>query len=225
MGVTSPTAAGLVDQHRIAGVQYGTGGKDYARTFHELFPPEQRLVFLYNDVPGYEQDRGFAAEIAVLNNELAPSLGGRKRFELRPLGRLMQPSDLELADRVNPRSSPIYMAWYDLDNMITDMMQRGDPSLFKRNLWVIPSTYTKENLNQFGIIVGVNDEAGGRQAANIILHHVMTPKRYLNTFKMKDHGYRVTMKDPVIVKKGLEISARIRSLPSDHKVFRFDHRE
>lgn len=225
IGATSPEAAGLVGRDRIAGVRYGTGGTDYAMKFHELFPIEQRLVFLYNDVDGYEQDRGFAAEIAVLNNKLAPALGGRQRFELRGLGRLMKPNDLELADPTHPAASPVYMGWYDLDNMITDMTNRGDPLLFEPRLWVIPSTYTIETIRNFGIVVGVNDEAGGWEAANIVLRHIMKPSENLQERPMKDHGFRVTMRDPVIVRKGLEINPAIRLLPATDPVYRFERRE
>lgn len=225
MGVTSPQAAGLVNQSRIAGVQYGTGGRDYALMFHKLFPTDQRLVFIYNDVDGYVQDRAFAAEIAVLNNELAPSLGGRKRFELRPLGRVMTASDLEPADPASPAASPVYMAWYDLDELISRLTIEGDPILSNPNLWVIPSTYTKENIIQFGVIVGVNDEAGGEEAANIVLHHIMMPTKDLQSFPMRTHGYRATIWEKMQIRKGIRINPDIRKLSHKDPAFKFERHE
>lgn len=225
MGVTSPENAGLLNQRDIAGVQYGTGGRDYAELFHELFPLEQRLVFIYNDLDGYEQDRSFAAELSVLNGRLAASLGGRNRFELRALGHLMRFEDLELADPRKPTASPVYMAWYDLDNLVSLMHKRNDPNLAKQGLWIVPSTYTLPNMNFFGAVVGVDDESGGQTAADIILQHAADPTLPLEGIPMLKHGFRAVMKQKILLKKGIHIRPGLADKQSIDARFRFETRE
>jgi len=222
MGVTSPQRAGLTGLDCTAGVQYGTGGADYGRMFHKLFPAEQRLVFIYNG-EGYPQDLGVAKDLSALNDELAPQLGGRPRFELQELGRMMQPDDLELADPKSPLTSPVYMAWYDLDNMISEMVAKAHPLIFKPELWVVPTTYTLENMNYFGAVVGVDDEAGGKKAAHLILEHLEVPSKNLKSCKMRYHGYRATLKDRVLLRKGLQIDPAVRS--SEDRQIKFETSE
>jgi hypothetical protein len=189
--------------------------------FHKVFPAEQRLVFLYNG-EGYPQDLGVAKELSAFNDELAPELGGRARFELRELGRMMQPEDLELADPKSPLTSPVYMAWYDLDNMISEMVTKAHPLIFKPELWVVPTTYTLENMNYFGVVVGVDDESGGNKAADLILEHLDVPSKNLKS-RMKAHGYHATLRDRVLLRKGLQVSQYARS--GDDPKIKFETRD
>lgn len=205
MGTTSPPKSGLTDQPGIAGVQYGAGGREYALMFDEMFPRTQKLVFLYNDYAEHDQDRGYAAEIEKLNDELRGEHGGKDRFELRPLKRNMTIADLKEIDPANPGENEVYMAWYDLDDLVSRLSHSGDAALARSSAWVVPSTYTMENINLFGAIVGVDDSVGGRTAADILLLLVDNPDLKPEDIPMGTHGFRVTLKPPVIVRRKLPI--------------------
>ena len=67
LGVTDPKKAGFVEQPRVAGIQYGTGGRDFGEMIDALFNGNQKLVFLYNK--GVDRDQFFSEELAKLNQE------------------------------------------------------------------------------------------------------------------------------------------------------------
>jgi hypothetical protein len=73
---------GFAEQPRIAGVQYGTGGRDYGKMIHALFNEAQKLVFLYNE--DVAQDEFFSEELDKLNQEFSRDSLSRKqpRFTL-----------------------------------------------------------------------------------------------------------------------------------------------
>ncbi len=221
MGVTSPRNSGLIGQSGIAGVQYGTGGRDYAMMFHDLFQPEQRLVFLYNDIDDCPQDRVVAAQLNALNAELAPLSNGRPRFELRPLGRRMTPADLDLANPDDPLNSPVYMAWYDLDDLYSKMISDADPLLKDPRLWLIPTTFATATINTAGLIVGVDDKTGGETAADIILRALDNPSLRLEDIAMADHGYAAVIKQKVLNAKGIRLKPEIMNQTQTGLAYRF----
>lgn len=112
LGVTDPKRSGFIGQSKIAGVQYGTGGIAYGKKIAELFPIDQKLAFIYQSGEDNIQDRAIAADLDELNKEFATAnpAARQPRFEIRPMDKLIEISDLALADYSRPRDSEVYFA-------------------------------------------------------------------------------------------------------------------
>ena len=188
LGVTDPVKSKLVTQlnnrqedTNITGVRYGSDKEDdYGATIGSIFPPAQRLVFVY-DEKLYPQD-GFVA------GHLRDFIKKNKatRFELRPKdsealkdGKKIGFINLNDLNRKQPNDPPeVYFAWYGLDNVLRDNVT-GDGLAALNTKWVIPSTYSTDNLDRAGIIVSVSDQEVGRLGADIVFKSYLNPKLQL----------------------------------------------
>lgn len=214
LGVTDPERAGLIDRYKIAGVRYGTGGKDFGRKIVELFPPNQRLVFVYESLEGNIQDKAIAADLESLNSEIAAEEPQARspRFEIQPISKAIEIADLKLADPERPSQSPVYFAWYGLDNILS---QESTSSLGDKRLWIIPSTYSPRNFNLAGLIVSVDDKIVGRLGAEIVLKHVDNPDAVLQKERVRAPGFRVWINKDRIEEKGIKLHDRVVSRHND----------
>ena len=184
LGVTDPVNSKLVDKlenlgkdieikdvnKNITGVRYGAAGEeDYGNTIGSIFPPDQKLVFVFDEVT-YPQD-GFVAD------HLKKLINKDKRFELREKDSkkygLINLNDLNPKQPNDPPE--VYFAWYGLDNILRDNV-KGDGLAALNTKWVIPSTYSTDNLDRAGIIVSVSDQEVGRLGAEIIFKSYRNPK-------------------------------------------------
>ena len=172
LGVTDPVKAEFVGNFDTAGVQYGTGGLDYGAMVDSLFKPDQELVFLYNK--GVPQDEYFADDLGNLNRgfQKAGKYPDKSRFsfDMKLEEEPINISHIQIPDVDKPASSPVYFAWYGLDNILGD---NGSLDVIKQNhLWVVPSTYSTVNLKTAGVIVSVDDKLVGEMGADIVLKKI-----------------------------------------------------
>lgn len=202
LGVTDPYRAQLAGEYKIAGVRYGTGGLDYGRKVAELFPEEQKLVFIYEK--DSIQDGSVAADLEKLNSEFAlrSPQSKRPRFELRPIDGSIEITSLKLADFLNPTESEVYFAWYGLDNVLNHQVLS---SLYDPHLWIIPSTYSPRNLNLAGIVITVDDALVGRLGADIILKQLDNPGLDLSKEKVGAPAFRTFIKESRVRQKQIKI--------------------
>lgn len=191
LGVTDPYKAKFANNPRTAGVQYGTGGLDYGRVINTLFKQDQRLVFLYNE--GVPQDEFFREDLEKVNAELASDGGNtgsssRFQFEMKPADQPISLKQIQEADPDRVAASPIYFAWYGLDNILSD--PDNLPEIVKKNFWVVPSTYSKVNLKTVGVVVSVDDKLVGEMGADIILRKIDDPQRDLRQERIGQPTFR-----------------------------------
>jgi len=206
LGVTNPTSADLVGQTGIAGVQYGSGGVDYGRKILELFPPNQKLVFIYQAEKGKGniQDESIAADFIKLNKEYESRYpNARKpRLEIRPIGGLIEVQDLQQGNPADPENSEIYIGWYGLDNILA---HTNGERLRQANIWIVPSSNTPQNLDLAGVIVTVDDRFVGELGADIILKHMANPQLDLKQEKVRKPRFKVLIKKEVLKAKGVKL--------------------
>jgi hypothetical protein len=204
LGVTDPERSGFVGAAKVAGVKYGTGGMDYGNTIAELFPDDQRLVFIYQSTEDNVQDLSIAAALNELNAQIEKTnKNARKpRFEIRPINKLIEISDLELADPNRPRDSAIYFAWYGLDNILS---LENKTSLDNEKLWIIPSTYSPRNFRAAGLIVSVDDVEVGKLGADVVLKHLSHPELNLAKEPVSTPGFRVWINRETLKNKRLRL--------------------
>lgn len=216
LGVTDPQRAGLVGHPKVAGVRYGTGGVDYGKKVAELFPDDQKLVFIYQSEEGNIQDKGIAADLDLLNDLFVKTKPAARqpRFEIRPLNKLIEIEDLAKADPAAPAQSEVYFAWYGLDNILS---KQNLSALTDPNLWIIPSTYSVRNFRAAGLIVSVDDSMVGQFGAEIILKHVDDPRINLDQMPVRSPSFRVWINRPRVAAKGIKLleSALTRNAAGD----------
>jgi hypothetical protein len=191
LGVTDPKKSGFVELPRVAGVQYGTGGRDYGEMIDALFNGNQKLVFLYNE--GVAQDEFYSEELAKLNKEFARDdslLRRQPRFtlDMKPVEEPISLDHIEVPQMDTPETSPIYFAWHDLDNILGDTASYQE--IRSRPLWVVPSTYSSINLKTAGIVVSIDDAMVGELGANIILDKIKDPQMDLKQVEVKKPSFR-----------------------------------
>lgn len=204
LGVTNPQRSGFVGAAKLAGVKYGTGGEDYGKKIAELFPDNQRLVFIYQATEDNIQDLSIASELKELNLKIErqnPS-ARKPRFEIEPINKLIEISDLKKADPNNPHESAIYFAWYGLDNILS---LENKTSLEQNDLWIIPSTYSPRNFRAAGLIVSVDDAEVGKLGADIVLKHLSHPELELAKEPMLTPGFRVWINRETLKQKKLRL--------------------
>ncbi|MDB9307569.1 trypsin-like peptidase domain-containing protein [Aphanizomenon sp. CS-733/32] len=203
LGVTDPISSGIVtsldnryENSNIAGVRYGTGGLDYGKEIASLFPPDQKLVFVYDqDTP---QDTYVAKDIDQLKNN------GDDRFINRPFPRPVEPTDL--GDPKNPNDAKeVYFAWYGLDNILNSV---GGAELL-RDKWVIPSTYAPENVKYAGIVVSVYDKKVGELGAEILLKNFYHPEKKLGHEPVGMPPFHTWLDCQTIKDKGIKLSPAV----------------
>ena len=203
LGVTDPISSGIVtsldnrhENSNIAGVRYGTGGLDYGKEIASLFPPDQKLVFVYDqDTP---QDTYVAKDIDQLKNN------GDDRFINRPFPRPVEPNDL--GDPKNPNDKKeVYFAWYGLDNILNSV---GGAELL-RDKWVIPSTYAPENVKYAGIVVSVYDKKVGELGAEILLKNFYHPEKKLGHEPVGMPPFHTWLDCQTIKDKGIKLSPAV----------------
>lgn len=204
LGVTDPQRSGFVGIAKVAGVKYGTGGMDYGKTIAELFPDNQRLVFIYQSTEENIQDLSIAAALNDLNAEIEKTnANARKpRFEIHPINKLIEIGDLEEANPDNPSESAVYFAWYGLDNILS---LENRTSLEREKLWIIPSTYSPRNFRAAGLIVSVDDAEVGKLGADIVLKHLSHPTLDLAKEPIQTPGFRVWINRETLKKKRLRL--------------------
>ncbi len=177
LGVSDPVKAGFVNKRDVAGVQYGTGGRDYGVMIDNLFKRDQNLVFLYN--AGVIQDEFVSEELRKLNESFAGTTDSQRRqprffLDQRPNETPIALADIQQVDEKNSAESPIYFAWYGLDNILGDT--DNEPELASGAYWVVPSTYSTLNLKNAGIVVSVDDKLVGEMGADLLLRKIDDPQ-------------------------------------------------
>ncbi|MDD5113964.1 MAG: hypothetical protein PHC94_08090 [Methylobacter sp.] len=173
LGLTDPVKAGIVkslnDRHedtKITGVRYGTDNEDdYGKTIGALFPPQQKLVFVYNKhtIQDLYVDQNLS-NLKEKTNDV--------RFESRPKDGDITLNDLTTKQAADPQE--VYFAWYGLDNVLRDN-EKDDGLAALKTKWVIPSTYSTDNLEKAGVVVSVSDQEVGRLGAEIIFKSYLNP--------------------------------------------------
>ncbi|MDD2807980.1 MAG: ABC transporter substrate binding protein, partial [Patescibacteria group bacterium] len=173
LGLTDPVKAGIVkslnDRHednKITGVRYGTDNEDdYGKTIGALFPPQQKLVFVYNKhtIQDVYVDQNLS-KLKEKTNDM--------RFESRPKDGDITLNDLAPKQPNAPQE--VYFAWYGLDNVLRDN-EKDDGLAALKTKWVIPSTYSTDNLEKAGVVVSVSDQEVGRLGAEIIFKSYLNP--------------------------------------------------
>lgn len=173
LGLTDPVKAGIVkslnDRHedtKITGVRYGTDNEDdYGKTIGALFPPQQKLVFVYNKhtIQDVYVDQNLS-KLKEKTNDV--------RFESRPKDGDITLNDLTTKQAGDPQE--VYFAWYGLDNVLRDN-EKDDGLAALKTKWVIPSTYSTDNLEKAGVVVSVSDQEVGRLGAEIIFKSYLNP--------------------------------------------------
>jgi hypothetical protein len=191
LGVTDPKKSGFVDQPRVAGVQYGTGGRDYGNMIDALFNGNQKLVFLYNE--GVSQDVFYSEELAKLNQEFSRNDSPSRRqprfiLDMKPTEEPISLEHIEAPQMDTPETSPIYFAWHDLDNILGDTASYQE--IRSRSLWVVPSTYSSINLKTAGIVVSIDDAMVGETGASIIFDKIKDPQIDLDQIEVKKPPFR-----------------------------------
>ncbi len=203
LGVTDPVKAGLVksidqryEDSRIAGVRYGMGGYEYGKAIASLFPPEQKLVFVYDE--NTPQDSYVASDLNYLKQN------GYDQFVIRPFNRPVEPNDL--GDPNGPNDTQeIYFAWYGLDNMLR---KPGGVAALKEK-WVIPSTYTVENKKDAGIVVSVDDQKIGELGADILLKNYLNPNHKLGYEPVVTPPFKAWFDCETIHRKGMRLAPEV----------------
>jgi len=218
LGVSDPVKAGFVNKRDVAGVQYGTGGRDYGVMIDNLFEHNQNLVFLYN--AGVIQDQFVSEELRILNEEfaMAPDSQRRKpRFSLdqRPNETPIALADIQAADRSQPAVSPIYFAWYGLDNILGDA--DNEPEFASGRYWVVPSTYSTINLKNAGIVVSVDDGLIGEMGADILLRKIDDPQLDLSQHPIIRPTFRTWICRRTIEMNGMDQSIKPEILASTNR--------
>lgn len=173
LGLTDPVKAGIVksltnrhENTKISGVRYGTDNEDdYGKTIAALFPPQQKLVFVYNK--NTIQDIFVDQNITKLKEKT-----NDMRFESRPKDGDITLNDLAPKQPNDPQE--VYFAWYGLDNVLRDNTKDDGLAALKTK-WVIPSTYSTDNLEKAGVVVSVSDQEIGRLGAEIIFKSYRNP--------------------------------------------------
>jgi len=173
LGLTDPVKAGIVkslnDRHednKITGVRYGSDNEDdYGKTIGALFPPQQKLVFVYNK--NTIQDVYVDQNLSKLKEKT-----NDVRFESRPKDGDISLNDLTAKQASDPQE--VYFAWYGLDNVLRDN-EKDDGLAALKTKWVIPSTYSTDNLEKAGVVVSVSDQEIGRLGAEIIFKSYLNP--------------------------------------------------
>lgn len=206
LGVTSPERSQLVGLPHVTGVQYGSGGLDYGRKIHELFPLNQKLVFIYQatEGKGNVQDEYIASEFIKLNDQYAKRFprARKPRFEIRPIDGLIDIDTLTPGNPADPENSEIYIGWYGLDNVLA---HTNSKALRETNLWIVPSNNTPQNLDLAGVIVTVDDRYIGEQGAKIILKHLADPTSDLSKESYRTSRFKVLIKRDVLEAKGVKL--------------------
>lgn len=206
LGVTSPERAELVGLPKITGVQYGSGGTDFGRKIHEIFPLNQKLVFVYQAEKGKGnvQDEYVADEFKKLNSEYAERYPKARspRFEIRPIDGLINVENLIPGNPADPDNSEVYIGWYGLDNVLA---HTNSEHLRETNLWIVPSNNTPQNLDLAGVIVTADDRYIGEQGARIILKHLAHPTADLGKERYRKSRFKVFIKRDVLEKKGVKL--------------------
>jgi len=205
LGVTDPVDAKIHGTPKVAGVQYGPGPTEYGRTLDKFFKPEQRLVFLYNE--GVPQDDAVKRALLSLNETFmreGSPLRRAPRFETceKPHSELIGIDDIIRPDKADPTNSPVYFAWYGLDNILS--MTENYKIIEREKLWVVPSTYSPENLESAGVVVSVKDEMVGALGASIIAEKLDHPNMALNQMPIKHPPFMVWVNGSTIAKSGLD---------------------
>lgn len=218
LGVTDPEKVHFVGNPDTAGVQYGTGGKDYGQMMDALFRPEQRLVFLFNQ--GTKQDEIFSENLKELNEEFASYPPSKRRsprfeFDIKAKGTDIELFHIQKPDTANPFQSPIYFAWYGLDNILG---KNGNcAEIFEKKLWVVPSTYSTANLNAAGVIVSVVDEHVGELGADIVLKKIDDPQLDLAQVPVMKTPFRTWICRHTVNQNGMIRAIRADVLDSKNK--------
>ncbi|MBC7979033.1 MAG: hypothetical protein H7Y36_00550 [Armatimonadetes bacterium] len=180
LGVTEPRTSGLINIPKVAGVQYGPGPVAYGDALDSVFKPDQNLVFLYN--LGVEQDEAVREGLEKLNQRMREAGGPPERFKFtaKPHETVIEIADIALPDPANPSQSPIYFAWYGLDNILSLVENYG--IIRHKHLWVVPSTYSPKNLEHAGIVISVVDDSVGKLGAGILMRKLDHPNEALDQY-------------------------------------------
>lgn len=204
--------AGRIKDDNIAGVRYGSDkNEDYGNTIGSVFSsdPEQKLVFVHDTIR-YPQDGYVATHLKKYKEGKDP------RFKLRDEG-VDKNGDgisdvligLEHLAPTQPNShQEVYFAWYGLDNILRNTTKSmGDEIL--RGKWVVPSTYSVDNLNKAGVVVSVNDQEVGKLGADIVFESYLHPELNLGDIDIGTPKYKIWLDCSVIKndKKGLKLAS------------------
>jgi hypothetical protein len=206
LGVTEPTGSGLVNVPKVAGVQYGPGPVAYGEALDSVFKPDQNLVFLYNI--GVEQDESVQQGLEILNKKMAEAGGPEERFKFfaKPHEAVIEINDIALPDRANPSQSPIYFAWYGLDNILSLVENYG--IIRDKHLWVVPSTYSPKNLEHAGVVISVEDAEVGKLGAGILARKLDHPNEALDQYPITSPPFFKWIHRSTIRANGLNATIR-----------------
>jgi hypothetical protein len=213
LGVTAPTTSGLVKIPKVAGVQYGSGPIAYGEALDSVFKPDQKLVFLYN--LGVEQDEAVRKGLEELNERMAAAGGPSKRFKFdaKPHETNIEIGDIDLPDPENPSQSPIYFAWYGLDNILSLVENYG--IIRDKHLWVVPSTYSPKYLEHAGVVISVRDDAIGKMGAGILVRKLDHANEALDQYEVVTTPFIKWIHRSTIRANGLSATIRPELLVND----------
>lgn len=171
--------------------------------------PDQRLVFLFNE--NVIQDQIFKKDLETLNSDFAAASSPNRRvprfeIDMKPKEVPIDLIHIQKPDLTNPSASPVYFAWYGLDNILSKNGNCVD--IFNNKLWVVPSTYSYANLKAAGMIVSVDDQLVGELGSNIVLKKIDDPELDLAQLPVQQPKFRTWICRKTVRENHLDQSIR-----------------
>ena len=196
VGVTDPMRAGYARQDSMTGVplraavRYGSGANDWAGTILRAFDAsrlQHKPALIYAEAQ--KQDEWVAQDLhgSALNGEQIEIIG--------PL-----PGELKIEDLMPDR---VYFAWFALDELVDHFSHK-----LARYL-IVPSTFTPQNVRNFGVVVGPIDAEIGAKGADYLRDALIdgTPLDHLPT---RGPDFHIWINCSAVERKQIPLSPTLR---------------